>query len=54
MGYSFHLYINKSHPKTVDYLEQWKKQGVNMSDKICQLIDTAAKKEGMEILVNAK
>ena len=33
------------HPKTIEILESWKEQRVNISDKICQLIDAEVMKE---------
>lgn len=34
-----------THPKTIEQLEKWKKQRINISRKICQIIDTEAMKE---------
>ena len=48
MGYVKTFSIDADqHPNTLDYIAKWKKQGINISEKICQLIDAeeASKEE---------
>jgi hypothetical protein len=33
------------HPKTLEHWETWKKKGVNISHKICQLIEQDVQRE---------
>ncbi|HKH86947.1 MAG TPA: hypothetical protein VKA40_10390 [Nitrososphaera sp.] len=39
----FSVNIEK-HPTTIETIDNWKKRGINISDKICQLIDAEATK----------
>jgi hypothetical protein len=36
---------HEKHPKTIAYIDRWKKQGLNLSDKICSIIDREAEAE---------
>jgi hypothetical protein len=44
-----------AHPTTKDTLEKWRKEGVNVSDRICGLIDQyEAEREPMATLANCR